>query len=249
MLALFDTQTLVLIGFLTLITATLHGATGVAGGFLLSAAIAPIIGIAPLVPVISIALLISHSSRAILNFKDFERTSFLAISIPAIPCIVIFAFLYGRMASSTIALVLGLVILTSIPIRRWAKSRMLKTTKPILSAVGAVYGMLSGVALGPGMLLVPFMLGFGLTKEAFVATLAAIALLTNITRLAVYGASNLLSSDYFMLGIFIGLVTIPGNWLGRTFLRGMSNANHSSVVDVLTILGALNFFWLAYKSA
>ncbi len=40
---------------MTLITSTIHGATGVAGGFLLSSAIAPIIGVAPVLPVISIS--------------------------------------------------------------------------------------------------------------------------------------------------------------------------------------------------
>ncbi len=248
MFELFDPLSIGLIAFLTLLTATIHGATGVAGGFLLSAAIAPIIGVAPIVPVISIALLISHSSRAIFNLKDFDKGAFLAILGPAIPCIIAFAFLYGKMSSSLIALILGFVILLSIPLRRWAKSRQLKATRKTLFGIGAIYGALSGVALGPGMLLVPFMLGYGLTKEAFVGTLAAIAVFTNITRLGVYGATDLLNWEYVQLGILIGLVTIPGNWLGSVFLRRMTNENHSGFVDILTILGALNFFWLAYRS-
>lgn len=247
MFELFTTQSILLILFLAILTATIHGATGVAGGFLLSAAIAPIIGVAPVVPVISIALLISHSSRAVFNLKEFDKTAFLAICLPAIPCIIIGAIIYGRMSSSLIALVLAIVILVSIPIRRWAKSRKLKASRNTLSAIGVVYGGLSGVSLGPGMLLVPFMLGYGLTKEAFVGTLAAIAVITNLTRLSVYGMSDLLTWEYVQLGILIGLATIPGNFLGRSVLKRMTNENHAGFVDVLTILGALNFFWLAFR--
>ncbi|MEM9676546.1 MAG: sulfite exporter TauE/SafE family protein [Pseudomonadota bacterium] len=229
------------------LTSTVHGATGVAGGFLLSAALAPIIGVAPIVPVISVSLLISHSARALLNLRDFHLRAFLLVSVPAIPCIAGMALLYGRMSSSLIALVLGCVILTSIPLRRWAKARQVKTSAPVLSSVGAVYGALSGISIGPGMLLVPFMLGYGLVKEQFVATLAVIALLTNITRVSIFGATDLLTGEFLALGILCGLVTIPGNWLGRTVLRRLTNANHAGLVDVLTVLGALNFFWLATR--
>ncbi len=187
-------------------------------------------------------------SRALLNMRDFDKTAFLAISLPAIPCIIVMAFVYGKMSSSLIALVLGLVILSSIPVRRWATSRKLKTSRNNLSAVGALYGALSGISMGPGMLLVPFMLGYGLTKEAFVGTLAAIALITNLTRIPVFGFTNLLTWEYVQLGILMGIITIPGNWLGRHFLRRMTNEKHSGFVDILTILGALNFFWLAYKA-
>ena len=148
MFELFDPLTIGLIAFLTLLTATIHGATGVAGGFLLSAAIAPIIGVAPIVPVVSIALLISHSSRALFNIKDFDKGAFLAILGPAIPCIIAFAFLYGKMSSSLIALILGFVILLSIPLRRWAKSRQLKRPARPCSASAQSMGPCPVLPLG-----------------------------------------------------------------------------------------------------
>ena len=229
------------------VTSTVHGATGVAGGFLLSAALAPIIGVAPIVPVVSISLLVSHTARALLNLGDFHMRAFWLVSVPAVPLIAFMASIYGKMSSSLIALVLGCVILASIPLRRWAKSRQIQTSAPALAGIGGVYGALSGVSIGPGMLLVPFLLGFGLTKEQFVATLAVIALLTNVTRVSVFGATDLLSFDFMLIGLLCGLMTIPGNWIGRTVLRRMTTESHSGLVDVLTILGALNFFWLSLR--
>jgi len=237
----------VLLGVLLLAFATsaIHGATGVAGGFLLSTAVAPIIGVALVVPVISIALLFSHGSRALFNLTDFDARSFFAITLPSLPCIVAMAFLYAQLSTSVIATTLGFILLLSIPLRRWAASHSIKTSTGTLGVVGAVYGVLSGVSIGPGMLLVPFLLGYGLRKEQFVATLAVIALVTNITRITVFGASDLLTTDYVWLGVVCGLATIPGNWFGRTVLRKISSARHAGAVDVLTVLGAVNFFWLA----
>lgn len=239
---------IVAIAAVALITSAIHGATGVAGGFLLSAAIAPIIGVKPIVPVISVALLISHSARALLNMRDFDRSVYFAIALPAVPCIVGGALIYGRLEATAIAILLGCVILSSIPIRRWAKAREINAGKPTLHAAGAVYGGLSGTSIGPGMLLIPFMLGYGLRKEAFVATLAVIALTTNVTRVSIFGGMELLDSRYLLLGALIGLVTIPGNWIGRAFLRRMTNDGHGTLVDILTVIGALNFFWLAYRA-
>lgn len=232
---------------ITLFTSAIHGATGVAGGLLLSAAIAPIIGVKPIVPVLSVALLISHSTRALLNASHFDKKAFFSVTITAVPCIILAAIFYGRMSSNLIASILGCVILISIPIRRWAKHQEIKASSKTLSGVGTIYGALSGVSIGPGMLLTPFLLGYGLTREAFVASLAVIALVTNITRVTVFGFDSLLDANYILLGVLIGLVTIPGNWIGRSYLRKMSNENHSSLVDALTVIGALNFFWLALK--
>lgn len=248
MIGSFDTWTIALGAVLAFVTATIHGATGVAGGWLLTAALAPVIGVAPIVPVISVALLISHASRATMNFAHFDRTAFLSICLPAVPCIAIMAFVYGRMSSSLIAVVLGTVILVAVPLRHWTEARQIRASQRTLVGVGAVYGTLSGVSIGPGMLLVPFMLGYGLSRQAFVATLAGIALIANLTRTTVFGSTDLLTWDLFLYGAFIGLMTIPGNWFGRIALRRMTNKHHGRLVDGLTIVGALNFYWLALNS-
>lgn len=239
--------TIALVCSAALLTSCIHGATGVAGGFLLSVALVPIIGVKPLVPVVTVALLISHSARALINRHNFDRTAFLRVALPALPCIVIMAAIYDRLPVSTIAACLGLVILCSIPIRRWAYSRSFKAGTGVLAGAGAIYGGLSGVSIGPGMLLVPFLLGYGLTREAFVATLAVIALMANVIRFMVYGVTDLFTPELLVIGILCGVMTIPGNWIGRAFLRRMTDSRHADYVDLLAMLGALNFFWIAFS--
>lgn len=239
--------TIVIVGLLALITSAIHGATGVAGGFLMTAALAIVIGVKPVVPVMSVALLISHSSRIFLNRYDFNKEVFLLVILPALPCIVAAAWLYGKMSPTWIAVLLGVVVLSSIPLRRWAQSRQIKTSRGALMGVAATYGGISGASIGGGLLLIPFILGYGLTKEAFVATLAAIAFTTNVTRVGVYSSTEILDPQFLLLGIFVGLMTIPGNMIGRSILRKMTNQRHATIVDALTLFGALNFFWMAFN--
>ncbi len=88
------------------------------------------------------------------------------------------------------------------------------------------------------------MFGYGLTKEAFVATFAAIALTVNITRVGSFGAIGQLPWDFILLGFLMGLLTIPGNFLGRMSLRKMGSSKHSFWIDVLTMIAGGNFLWI-----
>lgn len=233
--------------FVSFLTSMVHGATGIAGGFLLAAVAAPVLGLQSLVPVLSITLLISHSARAILNFTQIDWQAYFRLVIPAVPFIIAASLIYGRLSSASIALLLGTIVLSSIPIRRWAKSSDIRTTNPMLTVAGCIYGAISGVSIGPGMLLMPVLLGYGLNRQAFVATLAAIALTTNVVRGTVYGLSDLLNSQTVLLGILLGLATIPGTWIGRGVLRRLTDAKHIVLVEWLLVLGGLNFFWMAYR--
>lgn len=225
-------------------TSLIHGATGIAGGFLLTVIAAPIIGLQAVVPVLSITLIISHASRVLFNLDQFDKTAFLAVIVPAVPFIVFSALVYGRLSGVAIAFILGAVVIASVPARRWALSRQLVATKATLGWAGVVYGGISGLAVGPGLLLVPILLGYGLSRQSFVATLATIALATNVIRIAVYGATDLLSSPYIILAVAAGIATIPGAWIGRSVLRRLTDHRHEVAVEWLVVLGGLGFFWM-----
>lgn len=243
----FDWQVLVFICAAAFISSLIHGATGIAGGMLMAAVLAILIGVKPVVPVMSVALLISHSARALLNAKSFDRRVFFLVSAAALPGLLLVCFVYGRLSAGWIGTVMGCVLLLSIPIKRYGARAKLALGRRGLAGASAVYGALSGASVGAGMVLSPFMLAFGMGREAFVATMAVIALTTNIVRVGVFGGTAQLDGGYLLLGVFVGLLTIPGNWLGRTLLRRMSDHSHSWVIEVLTVLAAGNFFYLAWR--
>lgn len=227
------------------VTACIQGAVGVAGGFLMTAALAMVVGVKPVVPVMSVALLISHLSRSLLNLGAIDRKVLLIVMLWATPLIVVGALLYGLLPGRLIALLLGVMILAAIPFRHWAESHKIRAGPRVLSAVGAVYGLLAGGSVGSAMLLSPFLLGYGLRKEAFVGTIAAITLATNVTKIAVFGGTQLLDQEYFLLGLFVGLVMVPGNWAGRAVLRRMGAGTHGILIDVFALIGGVNFLYLA----
>ena len=156
----FGWWTLLAVAIAALVTSSIHGAVGVAGGFLMTAALSLLIGVRPVVPVMSVALTISHGTRSLLNLRAIDRSVLLSVMGVAAPMIVIGALAYGFLPTRVIAVVLGFVILSSIPIRHWARSRAIKAGRRTLGIIGAIYGFLAGGSVGSGMLLTPFMLGY-----------------------------------------------------------------------------------------
>ena len=226
------------------ITACISGVTGVAGGLLPAIFLTPIVGITTIMPVLGVMLTIGSFSRSWVNRVDFHSEVFFRITLPALPMVVVGGLTYAQLEANAIALLLGSVVLMSIPLRRWAKSKSVKTSPLTLSCIGGVFGFLAGSAVGPGMLLIPFMLGYGLSRTSFVATMAVIATLTNATRVVTYGSVGLMTQEIILVGLLAGAATLPGNIIGRRFLRGMNNNSHSILVDIMTVIGGINFIWI-----
>lgn len=248
LIAEFGSTTLILIAAAALVTATIHGAVGVAGGMLMTGALALLVGVQASVPIMSIALIFSHGSRSLLYLPHIHLRAFGAVMLGAIPFIVLTSLIYTMLPADLLAAALAVIIFTSIPMRHWARSRNIKAGYPSLIGIGTVYGFFAGAAIGSATVLSPFLLGFGLFKELFVATMATISLSTNILRIGVFSGADFVTSEYAVLGVLVGLIMIPGNWLGKALLQFLTIRRHGQLVDLLAAIGALNFVYLAFTN-
>ena len=241
----FGIETLVVIAIAAFLTSSIHGAVGVAGGLLMTGALALLIDVRASVPIMTIALILSHASRSLMNLPHINYKAYGAVMLAALPFIILTGWIYVILPIKLLASTLAVIIFTSIPMRHGAQSRNVSAGIKSLAAIGAVYGFFAGASIGAATILSPFLLGFGLFTEAFVATMAIISLSTNIVRIGVFSGAEIVTSDYAMLGFLVGLIMIPGNWIGRAMLRRITIKAHSRLVDVLAVIGGLNFVYLA----
>lgn len=239
---------LLLIGVAAFLTAILHGATGMAGGIVMAAILAHVIGIKTAVPVMTVALILSHLSRAVMYAQDTDWTIAKRVLLFGCPTIVIGALIFGRISPTTIAIVFAAFLALSFPVKSWAKKHDVKTGPGTLAAASSVWGMLAGNVIGPGFFLAPFLMGTGMNRLSFVGTLATVTLAMNVLKAAVFGATALIDQQVFMLGAAIGLITIPGNWIGRSVLKRLKDSDHRVAIDVLTAIMIVNFIYLAVEA-
>src|SRR3546814_17088593 len=79
------------------------------------------------------------------------------------------------MDSDLVQGLLGIILIASVPLRRWGAGRMAEPSRPTVIAVSGAYGFLSSIIVGAGMLVLPILMGFGLAGPALLATDAAIS--------------------------------------------------------------------------
>lgn len=221
--------------------------SGFAGGILLALVLAPVIGVKALVPVMSVALLINHTSRAWVFRHAIDWPTYRAIMISGLPAIIIGAAIYNYLPAHAIALVLGLLLIGTAPLRRYLERRRFRAGRATLAVLGGSWGVLAGGTIGAGMMLVPFLLGTGVVGGQLVATLAAIAVTLNFTKTVVFGSLATLDGGMALAGVLVGLCALPGTFVGRWILERTSIQIHTLVVEVVVTLGGLLFLWNAAK--
>jgi len=243
-----DPQWLAAIAVFSLLTGILHGATGMAGGIVMASILAHIVGIKVAVPVMTVALILSHLSRALMYARDTDWRIAGRVLLFGGPTIVLGAIVFGIISARTVALVFALFLIASFPIKYWARRHEITTGPVLLSGASAVWGMLAGNVIGPGFFLAPFLLGTGMNRLTFVGTLASVTLVMNVVKAGVFGATSLMSNDALLLGIGIGLITIPGNWIGRSILKRLKDSDHRLAIDIMTVLMIINFLYSAWTT-
>ena len=243
LLGQLDALTLVLVALAAFSTALFHSVAGFAGALLLSVLLAPLIGIRAVVPVVAFAMIISNINRIFLFRDAIDWKAYRAIMMTGLPGIIAGAIVYLYLPVKAIAIVMGCFLLISIPLRRVFKKRNYKVGYRGLSAVGVVYGLISGTVFGGGMILGPFFLGAGIVGQSLVGVVAALGLTLNITKSIVFGAGNLLDGELISLGVLVGVCTIPGGMLGKWIVKNTDIEVHTVIVETLMFAGGCYFIY------
>ena len=106
---------------------------------------------------------------------------------------------------------------------------------------GGVFGFLSGIVSGTGVFLISLLLATGLPGAAIIATDAAISVVNDAFRLALFGGYSLMDASTMVTGALIGAITIPGSYCARWLSTRMSAHLHIAVIEAMLLIGAI---WL-----
>lgn len=222
---------------LALAAGAVGAVAGMGSGLLVTLFITPIIGAKAVVPVISAMMLITNASRVWAYRGDLAVPRIWLIAGIAVPASALGAALYVRLDGDVVQALLGVVLMLSIPLRRWMVRAEIAPTRGHVVAVSGAFGFLSSMIVGAGILVIPMLLGLGLAGPALIATDAAIAVLVNLAKVVFFGSLDALTRDLFILALMLGLASIPGTWLGARIVRRTSIRLHTFVIEALIVLG------------
>ena len=163
--------------------------------------------------------------------------------LAAVVCGVVGANLTTQMSSSLIKLVFGAFLLLYVAITQLAADRVhLPKGRSMLLGGGAASGFIAGLIGTGGAIRSACLLAFGLPKEVYLGTSAAIALAVDATRVPIYLTGQLLPQS--MVPMVVGLIGVAfaGAWLGRRLVHRVSAVGFRRFVMVMLAVMGLKLF-------
>jgi uncharacterized protein len=246
LLAELGAQQVALLAAVAFLAATVSGMSGVGGGLLLAIFIAPVVGVKAVVPTVGIATLIAHVARVWVYRQHIVWRPALVMLLGSLPATIASARLYVALPADVIAVILGLFLLSAVPLRRLMAKHDLRFGPRFLGVIGATYGLLAGSTIGGGILVIPALLGAGIAGLALLATDAVIGLSTLIVKAAVFGGFDVLTPRLLLIGCLLGACMVPGTYFARWLIVRTPLHVHLVAMEVIVVLGACSFLWRAF---
>jgi uncharacterized membrane protein YfcA len=230
---------LLLVACVALFASVIGGLAGYGTGALMPLVLVPLIGAEPVVPIIAISSIFTNLSRATAYLRYADRRRALVVIAAATLTTALGAYGYTRLTNAGAALVIGVMLLASVPLRRLLKRREIRIGDTGL-AVGAVgYGVVVGGTVGAGVILLSLLMAAGLEGAAVIATDAVISVVVSIIKISVFGLAGVVTAQVLAFALLIGAIAIPGAFLAKAFVERMPVHIHTAILDVAVIAGGV----------
>lgn len=79
---------------------------------------------------------------------------------------------------------------------------------------------------------------FHLPKEQYIATIASIALIVDMTRIPIYFSNGFLVRDYWILLPFLAIIAFGGSYIGRKIVRFIPDQLFRTIILISIMLFA-----------
>jgi uncharacterized membrane protein YfcA len=228
---------LALVGAVALLASLIGGVAGYGTGVLLPLVLVPITGAETVVPIIAITALFTNTSRAIAFRDAIDAPRTLIVLAASVPTCVLGAYGFTLLTGRGALLVIGLTLMTSVPLRQLMHRRGLVVEQRGL-ALGAVgYGVLVGGTTGSGVVLLALLMASGLAGAGVIATDAAISIVVGTVKIAVFGVAGIVDSKVMAFALLIGIISMPGAFLAKALVDRLPVRVHTAILDAVVLFG------------
>jgi uncharacterized membrane protein YfcA len=230
---------LALVAGVAFIASLVGGVSGYGTGALMPLVLVPLVGPEPVVPIIAISALFTNSSRvtAFRKYVDWRRAAIVLAG--AVPTCVLGAWGYTKLNSAGAALVIGGMLILSVPFRRLLKHHDVKVGDGGLALGSLGYGVVVGGTAGSGVILLSLLMAAGVGSAGVIATDAAISIVIGVVKISVFGLAGVITVQVLAFALLIGIVALPGAFLARAFVERMPVHVHTAILDAVVLLGGV----------
>ena len=224
---------------MALVASVVGGMAGYGTGALMPLVLVPLIGAEPVVPIIAISAIFSNLGRATAYRRYADRRRALIVILASAITTALGACGYTMLTSAGASMVIGTMLILSVPLRRFASRRELRIGETGLGVSAVAYGVVVGGTAGSGVILLSLLMASGLEGAAVIATDAVISLSTGIIKISVFGLAGVVTPQVIAFAVLIGAVALPGAFFARSFVERMPVHIHTAILDAAVIIGGV----------
>lgn len=177
-------------------------------------------------------------------FKSgLDKHTVLMFGVPSVLLSLVGALMVPYIPQDLLKNILGIFLIAYAVLSLWKED--LRVKESFFNSVlgGSLSGFLAGLIGTGGALRGAFLTAFGLPKEKYIATAAAIALAVDLTRIPVYFAQSFLSSQYYFYIPFLFLIALLGSFIGKQIVSQVPQKTFRKIVLVTILLIGIKFVW------
>ncbi|MEO8158536.1 MAG: sulfite exporter TauE/SafE family protein [Betaproteobacteria bacterium] len=246
---LIDTVTMAWVGVVAFVAAVIGGLGGFGTGVILTAVLIPIVGVKAVLPLLTVAGVVINAGRMFFYRHAIDWRTFGTVLAAALRLALAGVYVFSVLPARPLQIILAVFIAAVIPLRRWAVHRAWRLRTRGVLVGGGVFGFLSGIVSGTGVFLISLLLATGLPGQAIVATDAAISMVNDAFRLALFGGYTLIDGNTFATGALIGVITIPGSYCAKWLSTRMSAHLHIAVIEGILLIASLWLIISAFRAS
>jgi uncharacterized membrane protein YfcA len=228
-----------LVAGVALVASVIGGMAGYGTGALMPLVLVPLIGAEPVVPIIAISSIFTNFSRAAAYRRYADRRRAGIVILASAITTALGAYGYTMLTGAGAAMVIGTMLIVSVPLRRLARRRRLRIGDAGLGLGAVGYGVVVGGTSGAGVILLSLLMAAGLEGAAVIATDAVVSLVTSVIKISVFGLAGVVSAQVIAFALLIGAVALPGAFFARHFVERMPVHIHTAILDVAVIVGGM----------
>lgn len=177
-----------LVGVVAICAGAIASVAGFGIGSILTPLLAMALGTKTAVAAVSVPHLLASAERCWLLRHHIDRCVLWSFGITSAAGGLLGALIHVRVSSAGLAVVFGVLLLVAGIAELTGVIRRVQWGRASAWLAGALSGLFGGLVGNQGGIRTAAMLGFGIPKEAFVATATAIALFVDAARMPVYAA-------------------------------------------------------------
>jgi uncharacterized membrane protein YfcA len=207
----------------------------------------PLVGAEPVVPIIAISAIFTNLSRATAYRRHADARRASIVILASALTTALGAYGYTRLTNAGAAMVIGAMLILSVPLRRLLRYHGVKIGDGGLALGSFGYGVVVGGTAGSGVILLSLLMAAGVEGAGVIATDAAISIVIGVVKILVFGIAGVITTQVIAFALLTGLVALPGAFLAKAFVERMPVHVHTAILDAVVLLGGVFLVWGALR--